>query len=107
MAVDCIHGMCLIGECEACLRDLEEELEKEAEAMSEENKLSLDDPAFLALKKTVEILDPFDRAQQMRILAGTCILLGEYDYAQAFLTQLIRDKESKLSDAQRPARAPR
>lgn len=58
-----------------------------------EARMTTDDPALVALNKMASLLEPFDRAAQLRILAAVSVLHGHYDYARAFISVL--EKEAR------------
>lgn len=53
-----------------------------------DNRLSIDDPALAAVNRMAEILDPFDRDAQLRILTAVCVTMNQLEYAQALLDEL-------------------
>lgn len=54
-------------------------------------RLSSRDPVLKTLNKIVAILDPFDRVAQLRILASSCVAIGDHDMAQSFLDTLKKE----------------
>jgi ribosome-binding factor A len=65
------------------------------------NERKAPDPATFAVLRTVtETLQPLTRMQQMRVMASTCILTGDYSYARMFLGMLEdddRDEKKRLA----------
>lgn len=64
--------------------------------MTERTRVTPDDPAFNALFQVAQILGPFSRLQQLRIMTAVAAQIGRYDFAQSFL-QAARD-EQRLVD---------
>jgi len=54
--------------------------------------MSIDDPVLRAINRMAEILEPFDRTDQLRVLASTCISFGMLDEADQFILQLRADR---------------
>lgn len=59
----------------------------EAPAQDAGNRLSPDDPALVALNKLAVILEPYDRATQLKLLGSACAQLGMADFAIRFLQE--------------------
>ncbi len=69
----------------------------EAKSMTmngQERRLSPADPTLKAVNKMAEVLDPYSRTDQLKILASVCCSLGMTSEARLFLNAMDLEKEN-------------
>lgn len=61
-------------------------------------RITTRDPGLAVLNQIADVLEPFDRAQQLRIMCAACVMLGQLAEARLFLSMLEREARSRKEE---------